>query len=112
MRKLTIQSQDEQENVTGLKVWVFAPSMKIASSEAETPEPLAVAKIMWKEASLSTEPERLNAQTLAEGDVEVSSQELRELKECLSKSASLLPESGRTFQEWQVGVLQTFQGVN
>ncbi|WPH00110.1 Hypothetical protein R9X50_00293300 [Acrodontium crateriforme] len=108
VRKLSIRSQKEQENLKGLKIWIFAPKLKVSSSAAETLEPVAVAKIMWKEEDVLTKPEKLNAQTLAEGDVEVSSQELRELRECLTKSALLLPVDGRTFQEWQVGVLQTF----
>lgn len=65
-------------------------------------------KVMWKSRDPSTNPghEAFNAQSLGEGDIEIPGFEMTALVKALEASSNLLPESGRTFQDWRVGLLR------
>jgi len=78
-------------------------------------------KIFWKDAEISTSSTgsngeevndneaRLDRQTLAEGEIELSTEEFRTLREAFVKSGRLLPEGSKTFQEeWRVALLPRF----
>ena len=70
---------------------------------------MRVAKILWQEVEASpAEDGKLDRQTLSEGQLEMSAEELLRLKESLGKSAVLLPQGARKFQDWDVALLSRF----
>ena len=91
-----------------IKLWIFAPYMEIASSAYERLEPVRVCKILWQEMQAPPEHGRLNAQSLAEGEIGLPSSEMDRLRQVLEQSSRVLPESAREFQEWRVGLLRRF----
>lgn len=50
----------------------------------------------------------LNRQALSEGELELPSEEFQQLREALVESATLLPQSAKKFQSWNVALLPRF----
>jgi len=66
-------------------------------------------KVMWQDCEPGeAESEKLNAQQLSEGDIDVPEHEFQELISALKSSGLLLPENARSFQQWRVGLLSQF----
>lgn len=121
VRKFLIRPASHSHDASPpIKIWVFNPDINISSSESLEPKPLRAVKILWKDADVqhssttdgreSNDNEaRLDRQTLSEGEIELPAEELRSLKEALIKSANLLPEGSKMFQEeWRVALLPRF----
>ncbi|CAK4028225.1 Hypothetical predicted protein [Lecanosticta acicola] len=107
VRKFTIQKINGGELV--LKLWIFTPDISISSSAAKDAEPIRCTKILWKDdIAAPSESGALNRQALAEGELELPSDEMQLLRELLAQSAALLPQSAKTFQSWNVALLQRF----
>lgn len=106
LRKFVVTSRTPSQQ--SLLVWLFAPDLNISSSAARNDTPLRVSKILWKLAPEQSQDGRLNEQSMSEGEIEVPDFELAALRQCLEKSIVLLPESARTFQDWNVALLERF----
>ena len=107
VRKFIVRRQSAQP--AAVKIWVFSPSLTISSSAAETNGPHQVMKVMWQDCEPGeAESEKLNAQQLSEGDIDVPEHEFQELISALKSSGLLLPENARSFQQWRVGLLSQF----
>ena len=92
-----------------MQLWLFATDLTVSSSTSDKLEPLHVVKMMYRDAAEDSDVSgRLNAVALSEGEVELPRDELRELKDKLEKSAALLPQKARVFQDWRVGLLRRF----
>lgn len=108
LRKLIVNSRNE-ENRT-LSVWVFAPAIRISSSNAGK-SITQVAKVMWKgmtrkeTALLETS---LNSKSLSLGTLELAAADSVLLEQSLRESATTLPVQLRTLQDWKVGLLELF----
>jgi len=63
VRKFSVRHHDKT-----IKLWLFTPDLTISSSASKSPEPVRVAKILWRDVSTAEEggPERLTAAALAE----------------------------------------------
>ncbi|KAI7124863.1 hypothetical protein D0869_15857 [Hortaea werneckii] len=95
---------------TALQIWLFATDLVISSSASQTPEPLPVLKILYKQINVPAEEStgRLDAQALSEGELELPPHEWEFLNDLLEGSAELLPARARGFQDWRIGVLRRF----
>ncbi|KAI7196788.1 hypothetical protein KC363_g649 [Hortaea werneckii] len=104
------EEETESPTLTALQIWLFATDLVISSSAAQTPEPLPVLKILYRQVNVSAEEStgRLNTQALSEGELELPQQEWELLRRLLEGSAGLLPSRARRFQDWKVGVLKRF----
>lgn len=69
---------------------------------------------MWQEVDSSeqAEPERLTTASLAEDELSLLADETRVLRDTLEHSAQLLPPGARTFQTWNVGLLERFTSAD
>ncbi|KAI7345813.1 hypothetical protein KC354_g14529 [Hortaea werneckii] len=108
------EEKEEKEaqcpSLTALQIWLFATDLMISSSASQTPEPLPVLKIFYKQINVPAEEStgRLDAQALSEGELELPRHEWELLNDLLERSAGLLPARARGFQDWKVGVLRRF----
>lgn len=110
VRKLSVWAAGEQPGsvASALQVWLFAFDLTVSSSTANTEEPMRVVKILHRERSELLDVGKLNGAALAEGELELPVAELSNLRSLLEMSVSLLPEKGRDFQGWTVGLLRRF----
>jgi hypothetical protein len=108
VRKFRVHSPHSPDNV--LKVWIFSPDLNVSASRYSSRDGFRAMKVFWREVEAPSEQDvgTLNRQTLAEGDIEMLPDDLRSLCEHLRESASLLPESARVFQGWNVALLPRF----
>ncbi|KJX94158.1 hypothetical protein TI39_contig4214g00019 [Zymoseptoria brevis] len=112
VRKFRIQSTDP--NNTSIRIWIFTPDINIASSKATNSKPMRAVKVFWTDAAPSQPGDegKLNQQTLSEGEIELPIEEMEALRKTLVRSAALLPEGSRKFQEWNVALLARFTGAD
>ena len=111
IRKLYVscQNEDVNQHPVTMQLWLFATDLTVSSSTSAELEPLHVVKIMYRDAAEDSDfSGRLNAVALSEGEVELPRDELRGLKGKLERSAVLLPQKARVFQDWRVGLLRRF----
>ncbi|KAI6876974.1 hypothetical protein KC318_g16407, partial [Hortaea werneckii] len=99
-------SSDEEKaqspSLTALQIWLFATDLVISSSASPIPDPLPVLKILYKRVDVPTEStDRLDAQALSEGELELPPHEWEFLDRLLEGSAGLLPARARGFQDWR-----------
>ncbi|EME48797.1 hypothetical protein DOTSEDRAFT_162591 [Dothistroma septosporum NZE10] len=107
VRKFTIRSHRNTE--LALKAWIFTPDINVSSSAASDDRPVRALKLLSSECTAYTEQTgALNRQTMSEGELELRETEMRSLRDLLVKSSSLLPESARKFQSWNVSLLRRF----
>lgn len=109
VRKLIVRGQNAKSN-QALKLWIFAPDLKVSSSVRSSAEPVRVAKIMWQEIEAPEEDmsERLSGAALAEGELRLWQDEIVLLNQALVSGGEWIPEDSRQFQEWRVGLLERF----
>lgn len=112
VRKFVVHAQPASG--VALKIWIFTPDLNVSSSAAREPEqPIRVAKVLWNDCPTPpTGAERMNGQTLSEGEIELPNQEVDKLRSCLEASAVWLPQGARIFQSWNVGLLKRFTRVD
>lgn len=113
VRKFTLALPTPHDQIKkDLRLWVFTPDLLVSTSALETPEPVRVAKILWKtEEPVEGEEDltaRLSRQALAEGELSLSDEEVERLVEALRKSGEWLPRGAREFAGWSVGLLERF----
>lgn len=65
-------------------------------------------KVFWKSVPLTVANEMANKPGTEE--LLLPMEAIEELRACLEHSAKYLPPSGRTFQGWEVGLLDRFEG--
>nr|POF12717.1 uncharacterized protein CFP56_09869 [Quercus suber] len=108
VRKFTVRSS--MPGSQALKLWIFTPDLNVSSSANDEPDqPIRTSKVMWEDCTdTAVESEKLNSQTISEGEIELPHREVEELRHCLETSAAWLPEGVRTFQSWKVGLLRRF----
>ncbi|KAI7240608.1 hypothetical protein KC330_g1085, partial [Hortaea werneckii] len=79
-------TEDPQSRThTALQIWLFATDLVISSSASQTPEPLPVLKILYKQINVPAEEStgRLDAQALSEGELELPPHEWEFLNDLL-----------------------------
>lgn len=95
-------------NPTALHLWVFAPSLRFASSGVNSrPNGQLAAKIFSAPLSVAS----ANA-LLDKGNVEellLPAEALAGLESALGESSAALPPSARRFREWDVGLLERYE---
>jgi ubiquitin-protein ligase E3 D len=106
VRRLLVYSSANADPAV-LHIWLFAPDLVISSSAAPSPEPLRVAKIMYRDGT-AEELEAVGKLGGSEGELELSTDDWKDLRTKLDDSASLLPESAKMMGEWRVGLLKRF----
>jgi ubiquitin-protein ligase E3 D len=90
----------------GLLCWIFNPDIYYTSSK-RGPTVHRAMKVFYKK---TEEPLKLlddHQSTLEE--LALPEQEYSQLAEAMEESASILPQSARTFQDWQVGLLDRYE---
>lgn len=95
-----------------LSMWILSPTIRYSTtaqqiSENTSPGTPAM-KIFWKSISPTEADKLLNSTTHEE--VSLPSETILEIEKCLQDSAFFLPPSGRKFQDWDVGLLEKFDG--
>ena len=65
-------------------------------------------KIFWKSCSAEEAEKLLDSATHEEVSLPVET--IVKVEKCLRDSAAFLPPSGRKFQDWDVGLLERFDG--
>jgi hypothetical protein len=95
-----------------LSMWILSPTIRYSTSvqkaaESTTPGTLAM-KIFWKAISAAEANKLLDSSTHEE--VSLPAETIIEIERLLRQSASFLPPSGRMFQDWDVGLLERFDG--
>lgn len=101
-RRIIVHSGGE----SGLLCWVFNPDIYYSSSKRGATVHRAM-KIFYKEVE---QPQKLldeHNTTLEE--LALPESELEALREALISVQAILPVSARTFQEWQVGLLDRYE---
>lgn len=93
-----------------LKLWLFSPDLTISSSASASAQPVRVVKVLWQDIETidRSGPERLTSASLSEDDLPLLHNEVQSLRRVLEASAQLLSFGARTFQEWNVGLLERF----
>ena len=110
VRKFVIR---RSTGAAALRMWVFSPDLTISSSVAEDSGPVRVMKVMWQPCDADMAgSDKLDAQRLSEGDIELAGYEFEDLEKVLQESSKLLPESGRVFQDWRVVLLRRFTAAD
>ena len=71
-----------------------------------------MAKVLWRDEEAKPQDVEMlsgSAAAVAEGEIRLEGGEIQMLRDCLEKSADLVPEEGRMFMEcWRVGLLERF----
>ncbi|KAF9633706.1 hypothetical protein BFW01_g4600 [Lasiodiplodia theobromae] len=106
-----------------IMIWVFTPDLSFSSSIASSDDdsnshrndPTRAMKVLWKpapaqngESTQSAAGQALDRQSLSTEDLSLPLPAFDALKEGLEESGRWLPASARTFQEWNVGLLERF----
>ncbi|KAG9188786.1 ubiquitin-protein ligase E3 D [Alternaria panax] len=103
-------SNQENEPIPSLLVWVFTPDL-LFSSSIPTPgrlDPTRTMKIFYQKQTWQAlkpgEPESAQVE-----DVEFAGDLYAELEDALERSQRLLPPTAKKFQGWDVGLLERFE---
>jgi hypothetical protein len=101
-----------------MDIWIFTPDLTISSSSSSPSVPLRVAKFLWRVQPDSTSGDgdtimrndegRLDRKALSQGHLDLPQEEFLVLRNCLERSAEILPLAAREFMGWKVGVLERF----
>ncbi|RDW83056.1 hypothetical protein BP5796_04547 [Coleophoma crateriformis] len=104
-----------------LSLWILSPSIRYSSNQTASPELSqnlqaektpkeggAAMKVFWKAISLDEAGSMIEKPGVEE--VALPMDAVIELQLNLRGSALLLPESGRKFQDWEVGLLDKYEG--
>lgn len=111
VRKFTAQGTLPGDQ--GLKLWIFTPDVNVSTSAADTEGPMRAIKVFWRDCDPSDQHFGvLNRQVLAEGELELPSDEMSSLRRSLADSAILLPNMSQRFQDWHVAVLPRFTSAD
>lgn len=90
----------------GLLCWIFNPDIYYTSSQ-RGPTVHRAMKVFYKK---TDEPLKLlDAHQSTLEELALPEQEFFQLAQALEDSAQILPQSARTFQEWQVGLLDRYE---
>jgi hypothetical protein len=117
VRKFRVTASTFSSPQHALNLWIFTPDLTISSTSSSSGRPIRVAKILWREAESSSgsaegdmeiDEGRLDRKALSQGYLEIPGEELGKLRECLERSAVVLPGAAREFLGWRVGVLERF----
>ncbi|KAK5738342.1 hypothetical protein LTR17_006061 [Elasticomyces elasticus] len=90
-----------------MRLWIFAADLTVSSSAADSPEATRVVKVLHRDGA-SADVAKSGSMGSSEGELELSQAEWHELRGLLDKSAGLLPEKARSFQQWSVALLKRF----
>ena len=102
-RRIIIHSSD---NSDGLLTWIFNPDIYYTSSK-RSPTAHRAAKVLYK--PVSDPNSLLDSLSNTHEELALPAQELGDLKAALETSTSILPLSARTFQDFQVGLLDRYE---
>ncbi|MCJ1311372.1 hypothetical protein MMC25_005043 [Agyrium rufum] len=107
-KKLVVYSGDVKTSSTALLVWIFSPKVKYSSSSLLT-GPRTAVKVMYK---LIDNPWDVINNDLGSmlAETALATPLMQAVLEMLRQSQSTLPEDLRTFQDWNVGLLDRFNG--
>lgn len=111
-----------------IMIWVFTPDLSFSSSITSSDDdsnghrndPTRAMKVLWKpalaqngestqSAAVTAAGQALDRQSLSTEDLSLPLPAFDALKEGLEESGRWLPASARTFQEWNVGLLERFR---
>ncbi|KAF2096449.1 hypothetical protein NA57DRAFT_58364 [Rhizodiscina lignyota] len=111
VRKFAIQQQGSgKERPGGLMLWVFTPDLCFSSSvhHESRHDPTRAMKVFWQhQLDLSRVIER---QSTSFEHIELPTAAYASLEDALQSNADLLPSSAQRFQDWNVSLLQRFEG--
>jgi hypothetical protein len=93
-------------------MWILSPTIRYATTAQESSKRTSLGtlamKLFWKSISPTEADTLLNGTTHEEFSLPVET--IIEIEKELRDSASFLPLSGRKFQDWDVGLLERFDG--
>lgn len=90
----------------GLLLWVFNPDIYYSSSK-RGPTAYRAMKVFYK--SLHSPEQFLNDNQSSVEELVVPQEDFVGFKQTLQQSTNILPDSARTFQDWQVGLLDRWE---
>ena len=90
----------------GLLCWIFNPDIYYSSSK-RGPTVHRAMKVFYRE--IQDPLQMLDEHNSTLEELALPPQEFARLKQTLRKSAQVLPQSARTFQDWQVGLLDRYE---
>jgi len=104
-RKVIVHTDMEQET-TGLLLWIFNPDIYYSSSK-KGPSAHRAMKVFYK--SIQNPLQLLDGKGTTHEELVIPDEDFRDLVQTLLDGTSILPESARRFQDWDVGLLDRYE---
>lgn len=99
-----VKDESEGDNPV-LHIWLFNSNVVYTSNKLEGP-PTAAIKVLYRSISLDEANKLTESLTGDVQDISFPLAAIQTAQETLGKSRLMLPSSERSFQEWQVGLLE------
>ena len=106
IRKFMAYHGGLENAVEGLLLWVLIPDLKYSASCISDGQPRRAMKILYQKTQKPRDFVDANHESVDEFPLPEAI--LEKITDYLEKSNRLLPDSARTFQIWQVGLLDRF----
>ncbi len=108
-RKIVVHADNPGEPNTehaGLLLWIFNPDIYYSSSK-RGPTAYRAIKVFYK--TLQSPEEFLDSNQSTVEELVVPQEDFVEFRQTLQESTNILPDSARSFQDWQVGLLDRWE---
>ncbi|KAI5817129.1 ubiquitin-conjugating enzyme E2-binding protein [Pyronema omphalodes] len=106
VRRLLVTNENNTQ-VTGLKVWVFNPDIRYTHSQES--KPVRGIKVFWQAVKKGEHVPTDSLKATGFEAVELDAKAFETLKRCLDESNSALPVGIRQSGEWNVGAIRRFE---
>ncbi|KAI0387525.1 ubiquitin-conjugating enzyme E2-binding protein [Hypomontagnella monticulosa] len=102
-------SQTSETTQSLLNIWVFNSNITFSSTK-EAKSPVKAIKVFFRMVSQEEADKLLDSMTSDVQDITLPNDAIQKVTEILSSSNQLLPESDRQLKDWQVGLLEKWDG--
>jgi len=105
IRRVVVYTDSESE-ISGILLWMFNPDIYYSSSKKGAKAYRAM-KVFYKHIEKPLKVLEENSNTMEE--LLLPQLDMNEFQESLRQSTNVLPQSARTFQDWQVGLVDRYE---
>ncbi|KAF2397415.1 hypothetical protein EJ06DRAFT_482129 [Trichodelitschia bisporula] len=107
-RRFVVEDEDEGGEKGALLLWVFTDDLAFSSSvgHTERQDPTRAMKIFWKR--IPNPKQLLEEHHFQYEHLPLPTNVYTDIEATLERSADMLPQSARKFQDWDVGMLEKF----
>ncbi|EXJ88670.1 hypothetical protein A1O1_05601 [Capronia coronata CBS 617.96] len=99
---------DPDRETEGLMIWIFNPDIYYSSSR-RGPTAHRAMKVFYK--TLSDPLKFLDANSNTYEELVVTEEDLADFRKSLQESTTILPQSARKFQDWDVGLIDRWEKI-